>query len=339
MKKYLISPNKKQYKANLHCHSILSDGKKTPEELKEMYKAHGYSVLAITDHERPFEHQKLSDEDFIMLTGYECYIRPDPDANYDIYNKEIHLNLFARDPKNVGFVCYNEHYAKYLRRDGALDGVVKVGSERAREYSVEYINDYIRTAKENGYIVGYNHPYWSMEDEATILSYEGLFSFEICNYGSYVMNNIDYCGALYDKMLSRGKHIFCHAADDNHNSRPEGHPNFDSFGAFTMIMPEEFSYDGVFNAMEKGEMYASMGPTFKEVSVEGNKVHIECSDVSHIFMYMGSKLPRFLHAMPGEKLNSADFVIDEKAKYIRISIRDEKGCWADTRGFFTEELG
>ena len=27
----------KQYKANLHCHSILSDGKKTPEELKELY--------------------------------------------------------------------------------------------------------------------------------------------------------------------------------------------------------------------------------------------------------------------------------------------------------------
>ena len=25
---YLISPDKKQYKANLHCHSTLSDGKK-----------------------------------------------------------------------------------------------------------------------------------------------------------------------------------------------------------------------------------------------------------------------------------------------------------------------
>ena len=172
--KYLISPNKKQYKANLHCHSILSDGKKTPEELKDMYKDKGYKILAITDHERPVEHQRLSDEDFIMLTGYECYIRPDPNGNYDVYNKEIHLNLFAREPKNISYVCFNEHYAKYLRRDGALGGLVRVGSERPREYSVEYINDYIRTAKENGYIVAYNHPYWSMEDEATILSYEGL---------------------------------------------------------------------------------------------------------------------------------------------------------------------
>lgn len=46
---YLISPDKKQYKANLHCHSTISDGKKTPEELKEMYKRHGYSILAITE--------------------------------------------------------------------------------------------------------------------------------------------------------------------------------------------------------------------------------------------------------------------------------------------------
>jgi len=336
--KYLISPNKKQYKANLHCHSILSDGRKTPEELKEMYKANGYAILAITDHERPVEHQHLTDEDFIMLTGYECYIRPDPEGKYDIYNKEIHLNLFAREPKNISYVCFNEHYAKYLRRDGALGGLVRVGSERPREYSVEYINDYIRTAKEYGYIVGYNHPYWSMEDEATILSYEGLFSFEICNYGSYLMNNIDYCGALYDKMLCKGKHIFCHAADDNHNVYPEGHPVFDSFGAFTMIMPDSFTYDAVFSAMEKGEMYASMGPTFKEISIEGNKVHIECSEVSHIFMYMGSKKPRFLHAMPGESLTGADFEIDENAKYIRISVKDKNGCWADTRGFFPDEF-
>ena len=31
---YLIHPDKKQYKANLHAHTIISDGKKTPEELK-----------------------------------------------------------------------------------------------------------------------------------------------------------------------------------------------------------------------------------------------------------------------------------------------------------------
>ena len=96
---YLISPDKKQYKANLHCHSILSDGKKTPEELKKMYRAAGYSILAITDHERPVCHQALAEDDFIMLTGYEAYIRPS--GSYDPYAPEVHLNLLSRDPESV----------------------------------------------------------------------------------------------------------------------------------------------------------------------------------------------------------------------------------------------
>ena len=100
--RYLIDPERQQYKANLHCHSVLSDGLKTPEELKAMYRSHGYSILAITDHERPASHTHLSEQDFMMLTGYECYIRPR--AQYDVYEREVHLNLLARDPDNVKVV-------------------------------------------------------------------------------------------------------------------------------------------------------------------------------------------------------------------------------------------
>ena len=337
MKKYLISPEKKQYKANLHCHSVLSDGCKTPEELKEMYKSHGYDILAITDHERPYDHQALSDPEFLMITGYECYIRPS--GCYNKYDREIHLNLFARDPKNLKMINFDERYAAYLKRDKAIDSLVRVGSERPREYTKEYINEYIQTAKDNGYILSYNHPYWSMDDEADILGYEGFFSLEICNYGSYLTNNLDYCGALYDKMLCKGKRVFCHGADDNHNGYPETHPKCDSFGAFTMIMADEFSYNGVINAMEAGEMYASMGPSFKEVSVEDGNIHIECSDVKSIFVYMGSKTPHCLIANDGETVNCADFKIDERARYVRVSVRDLYGRWADTRGFFPDEIG
>ena len=337
---YLISPNKKQYKANLHCHSILSDGCKTPCELKEMYKEKGYSILAITDHERPYQHQRLSDSEFMLLTGYECYIRPDPDGKYDPYNEEVHLNLFARDPMNVKMICFNDKYSRYLKRDNAVSSLLRVGSERPREFTREYINEYIRTARDNGYIVAYNHPYWSMQSEADILSYEGIFSFEICNYSSYVLNYLEYNAPLYDKMLLSGKQIFCHGSDDNHNQYPPEHPCFDSFGAFTMIMPEEFTYGSVISAMEKGDMYASMGPTFNEVSVDGNTLHVECSEVAHVFLYVGSKKPIAIHALPGDApITSADFNIDPNARYVRVSILDKDGRWADTRGYFPNEIG
>ena len=175
---YLISPNKKQYKANLHCHSTCSDGKKTPEELKEMYKAHGYSILAITDHETPRCHDDLTDDDFLMLTGYEAYIRPDPNGKVDHFGSEIHINLFARDSKNEKLICYNPQYVKYLPKD-KHDLLDRVGSEEPRQYTLEYINNFIKTAKDNGYIAAYNHYGWSMEEESRVLAYEGFFSMEM----------------------------------------------------------------------------------------------------------------------------------------------------------------
>lgn len=336
---YLISPQKKQYKANLHCHSTCSDGKRTPEELKEKYKQKGYDILAITDHEYPRNHTALTDKDFLMITGYECYIRSNPEGKSSPYGKEVHLNLFAKDPNNTKIICYNENYCRYVKRDNALDTLDRAGNERTRELTIPYVNEYIRTAKEYGYLVAYNHPYWSQETITDLLCYEGLFSLEMCNYSSYLGNYLEYNAAIYEELLLAGKRLFCHGSDDNHNSRSWEDPLCDSFGSFTMIMPEEFTYSGVINALEKGEMYASMGPTFREVSIDNGKIHIECSPVRHIFVYYGSKKPSRIHAAKGEYVTSADFEIDSQAKFIRVSIQDEDGNWADTRGFFPDELG
>lgn len=334
---YLISPNQKQYKANLHCHSTLSDGKRTPQELKEMYKRNGYSILAITDHEVPKSHNDLSDSEFLMLTGYECYIREDEHGAYDVYQREIHLNLFAKDPENETMICYNPCYCNYLNKE-QQEALVKAGSERQREYNPAYINEYVQIAKDNGYLVAFNHPYWSLEMEADILQYEGLFSLEICNYGSFLENRLEYNGALYDKLLRSGKRMFCHSADDNHNWHPEGHPMCDSFGGFTMIMPEEFTYAGVIAAIEQGQMYSSMGPLFHEVSIDGDRLHVECSEVAQICVYFGSKSPVTVIAEEGKSLTEADFTIDARAPYVRVTIWDKYGRAADTRGVFRDEF-
>ena len=334
---YLISPHQKQYKANLHAHTVHSDGKKTPQELKDLYKGEGYSVLAITDHESPRSHAYLTDADFIAITGYEAYLRKDPICVFEPYGQEVHLNLFARDPSNTAYVCYNPNYCKYMPVE-EQERLVKVGSQRPREYSVAYFNEFIRTAKENGYIVAFNHPWWSMMDEADMLAMEGCFSMEMSNYSNYLIARMEYNGALYDKMLKAGKRIACHSADDNHNAHPVGSPQCDSFGGFAMIMPEEFTYDGIIRAMETGAMYSSMGPLFKEVSMEGNRLHVECSEVDRITVLTGSKTPKRVFAPVGQTITCADFEVDERAQFVRVSIADRYGRFADTRGFFRDEL-
>lgn len=46
--KYLLPNVPKYFKTNLHTHSTVSDGKLSPEELKQEYKSRGYSVLRFT---------------------------------------------------------------------------------------------------------------------------------------------------------------------------------------------------------------------------------------------------------------------------------------------------
>lgn len=335
---YLISPHKQQFKANLHSHTVLSDGKLTPEEMKAAYKENGYSILAITDHETPHDHTALSDPDFLMLTGYEAYIRPDPNCTYNAFQPEVHLNLFAKDPHNTACVCYNPWCCKYMSAE-EQEKLQKVGSQRRREYTVEYIDEFIRTANENGYLVSYNHPVWSMESEERILAYEGCFSLELVNGSSNVSNQMEYNGPLYDKLLRSGKHMFVHGADDNHNKHPFGTAGCDSFGGATMILADDLSYDYVIGAMEKGDMYCTMGPEIHSVSFDGETVHVECSPVKAIVCHVGSKAPAHALAEEGETITSADLKINPNARYIRISVKDEQGRYADTRGYFRDELG
>lgn len=339
--KILLSADKNQYKANMHCHSTLSDGKLTPEALKDIYKEKGYSILAITDHCVPKSHTELTDGDFLLLTGYEAYIRPDSKGNYNAFAPEVHLNLFAKNPKNETLICYNRGYTKYIpaEKHGEL---CRAGDERTREFTVEYINEFIKTAVDNGYLVAYNHPFWSMDSEARILSYENLFSLELYNTGSYIANNIENAEMLYDVMLRNGMKLGCHAGDDNHNSKPLDSPYSDSFGFYTMILSDSLDYASVIKALEEKNFYASSGPRINEIRIvddaeKGRLVKVKCSPATKIFMYYGSKSPRHIRLAEGETSEYFEFALHPDSRYVRISVYDENGKVANSRGFFREE--
>lgn len=337
MKKTFISKDQTQYRANLHSHSTCSDGKLSPAEMAEAYRRNGYSILAITDHESPKCHKELCREDFLLITGYEAYIRPDPSAKCNIYAPEVHLNLFAKDPENEAIVCYNPSYCKYLTDPDRRAALRKVGSQRTREYTVEYVNEFIRSAKEAGYLVAYNHPVWSLEDEERILAYEGLFSLEIDNTGTRLVNGMEYAGHLYDKLLLRRRRLFSHGADDNHNKDPLDSPRSDSFGSFTMILADSLTYGDVIRAMETGNMYSSTGPLIREISIENGTVHVESSPARQVLCFTGTRVPLHLTAKEGESLTEASFPLDPVAPYFRVVVLDERDRRATSRGFFREE--
>ena len=74
MRNYLLPKDGRFYKANLHCHTTFSDGRKTPAEIKELYARLGYSVVAITDHDLLIPHDELTDSNFLALHGFEIEV-------------------------------------------------------------------------------------------------------------------------------------------------------------------------------------------------------------------------------------------------------------------------
>lgn len=335
MRKYLLPKDGKFFKANLHCHSTCSDGALSPLELKKAYKDQGYSILAITDHEYLFEHSYLDDEEFLTITGYELSINEDKQGDFK-FVKTCHLNLFAREQKNTTHICFHPWYM--WCGDKSLIPLLKYkGEYYVRKYTPECINDIIKTANENGFLVSYNHPHWSLENLYDYGQYEGMFAMEIYNHCSDRIAGINtYSIQAYDDMLRLGKRIYCLAVDDNHSPHPYGHPYCDMFGGFTMIKAKELRYDLIIKALEKGDFYASLGPEIYSLYIEDNKVIIECEPAKHI--YMSTAFRRAIHKSSDQLITKAEFDLAMDDGYIRFDVVDEKGRRANTRAYFLDEL-
>ena len=103
MRHYLIPSEGKFFKVNLHVHTNVSDGSMTPEKVKEIYKANGYSAVAFTDHQIMLPHPELNDEDFIAITGAEIARNK---GDYMLL-PSTHFNVYAKDPNAEVFPFFN----------------------------------------------------------------------------------------------------------------------------------------------------------------------------------------------------------------------------------------
>lgn len=240
--KILLNSKQNKYKANLHCHSTFSDGNLTPDELKKVYTENGYSIIAFTDHELLLPHDDLNDEGFLALHGYEIGIdeidaeKLDDAGKRDCDIIKCHLCLIGREPENLKHICWHRskyhnwaNMPKYIHLAKFDDTL----PDYEREYTPECINDIIKTARENGFFVTYNHPDWSLENYSIYSKYRGLNAIEIFNYCCVRSGWDDYNPAVYDDILRGGERNFCIAADDNHNDCKKCG---DSFGGFTVIL-------------------------------------------------------------------------------------------------------
>ena len=333
MRKYLLSEGGNFYKANLHCHSTVSDAVLTPEELKKIYKDAGYSVLAFTDHDVLIPHPELNDGEFLTLNGYEFEIEDWGGKSLYRFVKAFHVCLIATEPDNLTQVCY--HRTEYVG-DNAVNYRDKVKYDEnepdfIRTYTPSCMNEVMRRARENGFFVIYNHPTWSLEGYEDYMRYEHMHAMEICNWGSFNAGYPEYNEKEYDDMLRGGKRIFCIGADDTHD--------LDSAcGAFTMIKAERLEYRDITDALLRGDFYASQGPLIHELYFEDGKIHVSCSDACRIRINTASRRTESVCGRDGEPVCRASFEVIDDDGYVRITVVDERGRHANTNAYFVDEL-
>jgi len=136
------------YKANLHTHTTVSDGKASPAQRITQYRRAGYDVLALTDHSATHDVRNLSDGRMLILSGMEFHLQcPTSRHTYHL----VALNLppeFRFGPKEMNFP--NRCIAK-VRRAGGLTFL--------------------------------GHPYWSGHSYRDFKNLKGLEALEVYNAG------------------------------------------------------------------------------------------------------------------------------------------------------------
>ena len=339
MRTYLLPQGGRFYKANLHCHTTVSDGRLSPEEVKRAYMAHGYSIVAYTDHDVMIDHSELAEDGFLPLRGYEMEINESAHTGSLLRHlKTCHMCLIALDPDVTRQVCW--HREKYVPRQAAAFRD-KVDFDRRlpdyeRIYTCAGISDMMQKGRAGGFFVTYNHPAWSREGAAEYLGYSGMHAMEICNWSGLAAGHEDYAPYIYDDMLRHGKRIYCISADDNHNNKSD--PYEDSFGGFTMVKAERLEYRTIAKALLDGHFYASQGPEIHELYVEDGRVHITCSPARQISIATGARCNESVWERDGKLLTGASFQLLPDCDYFRLTVTDAEGRHANTNAYFMDSL-
>lgn len=167
------------YKANLHTHSTVSDGRFTPQEVIDLYQAKGYDALALTDHRAFNSIENCDSKGLCLIHGIELHPAGPHDSAW-------HL------------LCL-----------GVKEGDVPGDTAGMTPQQV------IDRVKAAGGLVFAAHPYWCGFQYDQVMALEGLSGTEVwntsCRYIGKAFNM-----QIWDDMLMHGKKYTALAVDDTH---------------------------------------------------------------------------------------------------------------------------
>lgn len=165
------------WKANLHTHTTLSDGKYTPQEVIDLYRNEGYDVLALSDHRKTNAVSKLDGKGMLLLSGIE---------------------LHPTGPR--GIMCH--FLVTGVPEDFSYDDTL--GPQELIDLAVDA-----------GGICFAAHPYWSGFTAAEVMGIRGFVGLEVYNASTAAIGK-PFNMQLWDEILDAGVMYNAIAVDDIH---------------------------------------------------------------------------------------------------------------------------
>jgi hypothetical protein len=164
------------------------------------------------------------------------------------------------------------------------------------------------------------HPSWSMNTVEFIRSLHGLTGAEVYNTFSGIPWNAGRADSSHvlDLTASMGCLMPLVAADDSHRYGGE------EGVSYTMVNARENTPEALLEALRAGRFYASQGPSFRQITLNGREAAVECSPSEHVVFYSnlqwGSK-----RCVSGRDLTHARYQMDEKERFLRVELIDRFG--------------
>ena len=238
------------YKADLHTHTIHSDGDVIPSF--RVYEAwyDGLDIIAITDH---IEYRSFEEK---MVKYLDKYVS---DEYKGAVNHRIDDHPLKEGEVMVDLNYVSREAAKYAERCGILSikgAEITRPGDKVGHFNALFTTDNnliydkdpvqaVRNAKAQGALVMHNHPGWkrtSIDYTPTevVLYEEGLVD------GIEVMNTDDFYPGIIDRALE--KKLFMSANTDIHQTTHLEHYGFDR--PMTLILAKERTLEAVREALE-----------------------------------------------------------------------------------------
>lgn len=297
-------------RANLHTHTTHSDGHFAPQSIIRLYANEGYDVLALTDHRQVHDISPYDPCGMILIQGAE--IHPDNPGNLRWHI--LCLNL----PLDFKYAAPPDQYRQVGNTDAPVQEVI----------------DAVNAA---GGVAAVAHPYWCQYGSEMVKKVKNYFAMEVYNTECRGIDKA-YSVQTWDELLLQGYKVNAIAVDDIHGPGA-------LFGGWTVICAKERTRESVMEALREGAFYASQGPEFRSLAVDGTTVTAEFSDVVECCFLAGTgrrAIACDAPLGPGSRMgvfNSASVDVStlklrevpKGENFVRCHIRDAKGrhAWSN----------